>query len=457
MRRRNRSARPVPRRPNAAPVNVWKASAATKPVTRPASPARTPAPRGPACRRTRAAIPASAARPNRPRPAGPPVSATVPARASASAATPGSCARKRRARGSCARPRRPVAATAPARVRRRHLARRSGAHPTARPAARRARRTRTAWRPTAASTRSCGKKPIGATCGNNDECNSSICAQGRCCSAACTGTCKSCAVPGSEGTCRNVPDGQDLHGHCADGGAATCGLDGQCDGLGACRKYAVNTVCGMDSCSTGAERVAGRCDAAGTCAPGMLRSCSPYVCGATQLFDQVHDHRRLRDRLQLRRQRLRAEGATARPARPRSECKSGYCEQGVCCNDACSATCKSCNIAGLGRDLLAESPTGPRRRPPRSAPTWGDHLVRDRRQVQRRRAPAAATPRTRTAAPPSCTGSTLSSPRSATALGVVPARDHQLVRAVHSAAPPPAGRPVRPRRPTAPRATRAST
>jgi len=192
---------------------------------------------------------------------------------------------------------------------------------------------------------SCGKKPIGATCGNNDECNSTFCAQGRCCGTVCTGTCRSCAVAGSEGTCRNVPDGQDLHGHCADETAATCGLDGMCNGMGACRKYAVSTVCGMDSCSAGAERVAGRCDAAGTCAPGMLRSCTPYVCGTTNCktscataADCVAGYGCVGNVC------VQQENGT--PCTSAGMCKSGYCEQGVCCNDGCAATCKACNLTG---------------------------------------------------------------------------------------------------------------
>jgi len=191
----------------------------------------------------------------------------------------------------------------------------------------------------------CGKKPIGASCGAGAECNSTFCSQGKCCSTNCTGACKSCAVPSSEGMCRNVPDGQDLHGDCADEGMATCGLDGQCNGMGACRKYAVATVCGMDSCSAGAERVAGRCDAAGTCAAGMLRSCSPYVCGTTNCktscataADCVSGFSCIGNVCtQL------PNGSVCTSA---MQCTSGYCEQGVCCNDACSATCQSCNQTG---------------------------------------------------------------------------------------------------------------
>jgi Cellulose binding domain len=192
---------------------------------------------------------------------------------------------------------------------------------------------------------SCGKKPLGGACGADAECNSAICAQGRCCSAACTGTCKSCAVAGSEGTCRNIPDGMDPLGQCADEGATTCGLDGQCNGAGACRKYAANTTCGMDSCSAGAEHPAPRCDATSTCAPGALRSCSPYVCGTTNCktscassADCVAGFTCVGS--------VCTQLSNGMPCTSAAMCTSGYCEQGVCCNTGCAAACVACNLTG---------------------------------------------------------------------------------------------------------------
>jgi hypothetical protein len=219
---------------------------------------------------------------------------------------------------------------------------------------------------------------------------------------------------GQEGTCRNVPDGQDLHGHCADGGAATCGLDGQCDGMGACRKYPVNTVCGMDSCSMGAERVAGRCDAAGTCAPGMLRSCSPYVCGATNCLtrctanaDCVTGYSCVGNVCVQK-----GNGATCTTA---LECMSGYCEQGVCCNDACSATCKSCNIAGsVGMCTNVANGTAPT--PATQCTDMGAASCGTDGKCNGGGACRRYAANTNCGAA-SCTGSTLSSPRSCDGLG----------------------------------------
>lgn len=125
----------------------------------------------------------------------------------------------------------------------------------------------------------CGDKPLGAACGAGSECASTICKQGRCCASTCDGLCESCALPGREGSCSPVPAGQDPFGHCTDQGAATCDLDGACDGRGACRTYAAGTSCAAATCS-GSSVVAARvCDGQGICLAGDLTSCAPYGCG----------------------------------------------------------------------------------------------------------------------------------------------------------------------------------
>jgi hypothetical protein len=82
---------------------------------------------------------------------------------------------------------------------------------------------------------SCGKKPIGATCGAAAECDSTFCEQGVCCATACVGICRSCGLTGTVGTCASVAAGADPFNQCTDR-APTCGNDGTCDGSGACRR-----------------------------------------------------------------------------------------------------------------------------------------------------------------------------------------------------------------------------
>jgi hypothetical protein len=193
---------------------------------------------------------------------------------------------------------------------------------------------------------SCGKLPPGGTCTADTDCASGICAQGVCCATTCTGTCKSCALSGSAGTCKNVPLMQDPLGQCADSGADSCGTDGYCDGNGACHKYAAGTACGASSCTTGSQTSAGMCDGAGVCQAGTTKACEPYVCGTagTCLAKCAKDADcapnyvcagTICDK--------KPNGAVCSAG---SECTSTHCEQGVCCNVGCSGTCMSCSLTG---------------------------------------------------------------------------------------------------------------
>ena len=66
---------------------------------------------------------------------------------------------------------------------------------------------------------------------------------------ACGGTCQSCALTGTVGTCTNVPNGADPLNQCSDLGAAACSTDGSCNGSGACRLYAAGTQCVAATCT----------------------------------------------------------------------------------------------------------------------------------------------------------------------------------------------------------------
>ena len=125
--------------------------------------------------------------------------------------------------------------------------------------------------PNTCNNGSCGKRPLGDPCDLADDCNSGICQQKVCCSTTCTGTCQSCALPGSQGACTNVPERQDPLDQCNDAGAASCGTDGSCDGAGACQPYPRGTTC---------RPAAGVCDVAETCAGGGV-ACPPdgFVSG----------------------------------------------------------------------------------------------------------------------------------------------------------------------------------
>jgi hypothetical protein len=205
---------------------------------------------------------------------------------------------------------------------------------------------------------SCGLKPPGASCAADADCMSTHCAQGVCCSTTCTGTCMSCAVAKSEGTCIAVPVGQDPLGQCADQGAASCLTNGFCDGAGKCQNYASGTSCGANTCAAGTETAGGRCDGKGTCVAGGLSSCSPYICGTsgdckTSCATTADCASGFVCNGTICGKKV--NGTTCTTA---TECGSGYCEQGVCCNTGCEATCQSCNLSAATAGTCTNVPVG---------------------------------------------------------------------------------------------------
>ena len=119
----------------------------------------------------------------------------------------------------------------------------------------------------------------GTSCTLGSECASTFCVDGVCCESACDATCSSCsaALNGvADGSCLPTTPGTDPDADCAFSAQSTCGLDGQCDGAGACRFWAAGTSCGAADC-TGSTATTPECDGAGTCNPNSV-SCAPYAC-----------------------------------------------------------------------------------------------------------------------------------------------------------------------------------
>jgi hypothetical protein len=205
---------------------------------------------------------------------------------------------------------------------------------------------------------SCGLKPPGASCAADADCMSTHCAQGVCCSTICTGTCMSCAVAKSEGTCIAVPVGQDPLGQCADQGAPSCLTNGFCDGAGKCQNYASGTSCGANMCTAGTETAGGRCDGKGTCVAGGLSSCSPYICGTNG--DCKSSCATTADCASgfVCNGTICGKKVNGTTCTTATECGSGYCEQGVCCNTGCEATCQSCNLSAATAGTCTNVPVG---------------------------------------------------------------------------------------------------
>ena len=80
---------------------------------------------------------------------------------------------------------------------------------------------------------------LGDKCSSDDSCMSGHCVDGVCCNESCTGECKSCGNPGSEGTCSNIPrlrpDAKYTDPVFLDPNA-TCDTVALCNGAGKCLK-----------------------------------------------------------------------------------------------------------------------------------------------------------------------------------------------------------------------------
>jgi hypothetical protein len=106
------------------------------------------------------------------------------------------------------------------------------------------------------------------TCTRNEECASGVCAQGTCCNARCDGTCLSCRLPGSIGTCAFVPI------NAADPGNR-CPLSHLCDGRGGC----IPPSCTRDvECGGTHFCIAGHCVPCSATCTSSAACVAPAVC-----------------------------------------------------------------------------------------------------------------------------------------------------------------------------------
>lgn len=129
-------------------------------------------------------------------------------------------------------------------------------------------------------TNVCGTlKALGQACTVGSECGSGNCVDGACCSTPTCGSCRACNVTGQAGTCANVPAGVvDPRAMCAVQPASTCGLDGTCDGAGACRLHPLGAECLAGYCTGRTLTRPRTCDGVGACKDRGRVNCDPYNC-----------------------------------------------------------------------------------------------------------------------------------------------------------------------------------
>ena len=204
-------------------------------------------------------------------------------------------------------------------------------------------------------------KYLAEPCANASECASGFCADGVCCNSACTEKCKTCAAPSSLGVCAYVASGiapRD-HNDCLASAPSTCGFDGRCDGAGACRQYVVETECGARSCQDSEQANVSTCDGRGSCQPGMLIVCVPYLCDLASgtCFNSCTSDTQCTNGIPC--ENGFCSIRSHEPCVTSDECASGFCADGICCNSACNGPCASCNQSGSeGRCTPLPNPDG---------------------------------------------------------------------------------------------------
>jgi MYXO-CTERM domain-containing protein len=127
------------------------------------------------------------------------------------------------------------------------------------------------------------RKAQGESCGTGDECLSTFCVDGVCCSEVCDKQCEWCGDPTQPGVCLAVPEGQPKNGRtaCPGAGATPCGSE--CDGAkrDGCVYPGASKTCAPAQCENDWIVTAGTCDNSAGCTPGKLTSCGTFTCDAT--------------------------------------------------------------------------------------------------------------------------------------------------------------------------------
>lgn len=200
-----------------------------------------------------------------------------------------------------------------------------------------------------------GSRERGEPCAATVDCRDGVCADGVCCESACDGICEACNQKGSPGLCRLVPKGARpvKTNACKAETVEMCGLDGTCDGAGACAKYPDGTVCDKGECDEGGTKGRMVC-MGGECSAPDPKLCVPYKCDPST----VDCFAKCSSDAQCVEGRPCVEGSCGKKplgasCMEDSECLSESCADGFCCNDTCAGACEACNTAGNAGKCLA--------------------------------------------------------------------------------------------------------
>ena len=189
--------------------------------------------------------------------------------------------------------------------------------------------------------------------------------------------CGLCATCNATGACVLVKSGSDIHDDCPDEGVNVCGLNGACDGQGACDFYGINEDTGAIDVASPAMcldvvvgyppnqllSLADTCDGAGNIVDNGLHDCAPYKCYGVACLTACTEQSDCTDESFCDVDDLNQDGRTDDCVAKRIdgsqchtdndfECKSGTCSNGFCCGepdgDCCGVSGDCTHLASPG-------------------------------------------------------------------------------------------------------------
>lgn len=173
-----------------------------------------------------------------------------------------------------------------------------------------------------------------------------------CCESACADVCVACvqSLTGkSDGTCAAVTAGKDPFDDCPASMPELCGVDGTCDGHGACSKYGSNQTCSSAACAGAMFTPTGTCNGTGQCVTGSAVNCMQSTCSATSGCTGACGA----DTDCVTGSYCAGTACTVKKndgdaCMTSHECTNGFCVDSVCCQSACSGACQACSAALTG-------------------------------------------------------------------------------------------------------------
>ena len=259
-------------------------------------------------------------------------------------------------------------------------------------------RRRLRHRASPASTAPAGPSRTASPAPAASECQSNHCVDGVCCDSACTGACRSCALPRRSGRCTPIAAGQRRSARRVRGRwrRRPAGRTASATAAAAARSTPVGTLCADETCTANVYKPPSTCNATGQCVAPDSLPCSPYVCNGTRCFNACTTDAQCLTPNTCDGNSCGMKDARRHRARRADECQSNFCAQGVCCDKACAGACKSCALAARSAPARTSPPA--RTIPPASARTQ-DAVDAAARTASARRAPARSTRRARPARP----------------------------------------------------------